>query len=131
MTPDREASRQPCDRVLIVDDNADMLETMRDVLELGGSTVATAPSAEEADRILAAGFDPSVVVLDVRLGGGESGEDWARRIRAAHPSLPIVIMSGDVRELRRLRDDVDAALSKPFQPDRLLEILSELCGEPA
>ena len=131
MAPERPTLPEPCDRVLVVDDSTDMLEAMRDLLELGGSTVATATSAEAADRILAGGFDPNVVVLDLRLGGGESGEAYARRLRAEHPSLPIVAMSGDVGKLRRLRADVDAAVSKPFRPERLLELLSELCADPA
>lgn len=119
---------RPCERVLVVNDNPDMLATMKDVLELGGARVITATSRQQADGILVGGFDPSVIVLDVRLGGGDRGDDYARTLRATHPDLPVVLMSGDVHELRRLDPDVDATISKPFDIDRLFEILSELCA---
>lgn len=117
--------------MLVVDDNADMLATMKDVLELGGAIVATATSRAEADRLLAAGFDPSVVVVDVRLGGGERGDRYAEALQAAHPATPVVLMSGDVHELHRLGPHVDATVAKPFDIDRLLEVLAELCAKRA
>jgi CheY-like chemotaxis protein len=119
---------QPCERVLVVDDNRDMLGSMKDVLELGGARVATATSREQADSIIAGGFDPSVVVLDVRLGGGDRGDDYAHALQATRPGTPIVLMSGDVHELRRLDDEVDATIPKPFDIDRLFEVLSEMCA---
>lgn len=118
-----------------MDDNADMVATMRDVLELEGATVRTATSSAEAEEILARGFQPSVVVVDVRLGGGEAGDAFARRLQAdpRHAAVPVVLMSGDVHELRRLGGVGGvggATLAKPFDVEHLLALLSEMCADP-
>jgi CheY-like chemotaxis protein len=126
-------SLQACERILVVDDHDDMLETLREVLELEGARVETAASAHEADRVLDGGFRPSVVLVDVRLGGGESGDEYARRLRETPRTaiVPVVLMSGDVRELRRLGPLADGTLVKPFEMERLFEVLSEMCREHA
>lgn len=129
MAADGRSPAPPCDRVLVVDDNRDMLTTMQDALELGGAQVVTASTLEEADRVLAGGFEPSVVVLDVRLGGGVRGDEYARALHATRPSTPIVLMSGDVHELRRLGSEADATLTKPFDVDRLYQTLSDMCSQ--
>jgi CheY-like chemotaxis protein len=124
-------SPHPCERILVVDDHDDMRETLREVLELEGARVETAASAHDADRVLDAGFRPSVVLIDVRLGGGESGDEYGRRLRETPrtASVPVVLMSGDVRELRRLGPLANATLVKPFEMERLFELLSEMCRE--
>jgi CheY-like chemotaxis protein len=126
-------SVQPCERVLVVDDNPDMLATLRDLIEIAGATAATATSPEEADRVLAQGFEPSVILVDVRLGRGERGDELAHRMRAdpRFAGVPIILMSGDIHELRRVADQVgaDATVEKPFDVDRLFEMLSDMCGE--
>lgn len=122
------AVASPCERILVMDDNADMVESLRDVLELQGADVATALSPADADRVLAGGFNPSVFLLDLRLGPNESGAEYVRRLRAEprYQSIPIVAMSGDPVGLRRL-DAVDRKLMKPFHLEHLLEALEELC----
>jgi two-component system CheB/CheR fusion protein len=133
LVPTAASSLHPCERILVVDDHDDILETLRDVLELEGAHVETAASAHEADRVLDAGFRPSVVVVDVRLGGGESGEEYARRLQDAPrtASVPVVLMSGDVHELRRLGPVADATLVKPFEMEQLFGVLAEMCREHA
>jgi CheY-like chemotaxis protein len=114
----------PCERVLVVDDSPDMLMSMRELLELEGTRVATATSCDDADAVVADGFDPNVIVVDVLLGGGDRGDEYARAFRALHPATRIVLMSGDIHALRQLETDVDATLRKPFHVEELLEILS-------
>lgn len=119
-----------CDRILVVDDNEDMLDSLREILELGGATVATARSADEAEDALATGFRPSIVVADLKLGSGDRGEDFIARLRD-DPTLrgiPIVVMSGSANELRRVDASADRALVKPFDVERFFEVLNELCG---
>ncbi len=73
-------ARPPCERVLVVDDNEGMLDSMEDALE-SGATVCTATSSDEAFAILASGSDVSGVVVDVRLARGEHGARLAERLR--------------------------------------------------
>ncbi len=121
-------SASPCERILVLDDNADMVESLRDVLELQGAEVATALSPAEADRVLEAGFKPSVFLLDLRLGPSESGAEYVQRLRAdpRYQSISVVAMSGDPVGLQRL-DAVEKKLMKPFHLEHLLEALEELC----
>ncbi len=54
-------------KILIVDDDRDLLSSLRDLLEPEGYEVATASDPESARRI-AAEFRPEVALLDVKLG---------------------------------------------------------------
>ena len=77
-------------RLLVVDDDASIRETLE--LHFGGlgHDVATASSAEEALGLLAS-FDPMLVVTDVRMGGMEADQalahfvDRVLRRRPRHP----------------------------------------------
>ncbi len=119
----------PCRRVLVVDDNDDMLATMREVLELRGMEVVTSTSSSDADRILGNGFEPNVIVLDLLLGDGERGDAYARRLRAnpCAVKVPIVIMSG-ANSLDAQIDPEVVTLAKPFDIDKLYELLSDVCA---
>lgn len=77
-------------RVLVVEDDADMRESIREALTLGGFVVAEAASGVAAiERIGAEEFD--VVVTDIRLPG-PSGTDVARTARTcSHPPTVILI----------------------------------------
>lgn len=124
-------SVRPCERVLVIDDDPDMLASMKDVLEFGGATVATATSAREAESLLGDGFSPSVIVLDLRLGGDETGDALAERLKNDERlgEIPIVAMSGDASFLRRIdKGIVDAKLRKPFDLQHLFETLQQLCA---
>jgi CheY-like chemotaxis protein len=118
-----------CDRILLVDDNRDMLDSLKEILEEGGSTVEVAGTAEEAERVLCSGFMPSVFVLDLRLGAGESGEAFASRLRAdpRYSATPIVLASGDCDALAEI-GTVDRKLAKPFGIDTLFRTISEVCS---
>lgn len=124
-------NRTHCERVLLVDDDQDTLDTLREVLLLvGAKEVQCAPSIAEAERILGAGFKPSAVVLDLLLDGGAPGETLGARIKGdpAYASVPIVAVSGDQRRLRVVARRFDRVFLKPIDPDRLLAALDELCG---
>ncbi len=118
--------------MLVVNDNEDLLATMRDVLELGGATVQTAISSKEALAILASGFDPTVFVIDLILGGGERGQNFARLLRSdrRYAHKPIVFLSGDIHQLRMSDPALaDATVGKPFGIDELFAILTDLCAK--
>jgi PAS domain S-box-containing protein len=86
--PSPEAGR----RVLVVDDNADVVEVMGDLLRISGFEVAVAHDAPEALR-LAGRFDPEVAVLDIGLPVMD-GYELARRLRLANPELRLVAVTG-------------------------------------
>jgi len=117
-----------CDRILVLDDNRDMLASLREVLEEGGSTVETATSIQEAERRLDTGFQPMAFLLDLRLSDNESGETFAKRLRSdpRYSATPIVLFSGDDHALDE-QSVADKKLTKPFGIDNLFQALSEVC----
>jgi DNA-binding response OmpR family regulator len=115
--------------VLILDDDHDTLMSLGEVLAIEGvSVVQGAETIAEAERILADGFLPSAVVLDLRLRS-ETGEDFARRLRGdpVYSAVPIIALSGDPTAVRSIGNAVDRALLKPAGPEELLTALREVC----
>lgn len=80
-------------RVMVVDDNAGFRESLLSLLAAGDlEVVAEACTGYEALDIVE-GVDPDVVLMDVRMPGID-GIETTRRLKAAHPHLGIVALSG-------------------------------------
>ena len=75
---------------LVVDDEALVRWTLRDLLEQRGCRVREAGTAAGARAGLAAA--PDLVLLDVRLPDGD-GLDLLRQVRATAPDTPVILMS--------------------------------------
>jgi DNA-binding response OmpR family regulator len=122
----------PGRRVLLVDDDKDLLTALSGVLRQGGYEVITALDAVAA-MSAAVKLRPHVIVLDVGLPGGE-GPVVMRRMHAL-PQLagvPVVLMSG--RDPERYREEALASgavayLTKPFGADELVAALRGALGE--
>jgi PAS domain S-box-containing protein len=115
-------------RVLVVEDNVDSAETLRDALELGGRVVHI---AHDGDQGLAAArtFEPDVILCDLGLPV-TSGYELARRLRANPvPSRPLLVaLTGyaspeDVAEARDA--GFDHHLAKPLSLDILERLLRD------
>jgi CheY-like chemotaxis protein len=79
-------------RVLVVDDDPGIRETMWDILTLEGYEVQLAESGEEAvERYRAEHF--SIVLLDVNMGG-ISGIEALRQIRTQDPEVRAIMITG-------------------------------------
>ena len=78
--------------ILCVDDEKNPLTLRKMVLERAGYQVLTAPSAEEAMRILAVNH-VDLVVSDY-LMPGVVGTELAKQIKKSYPEIPFVLLSG-------------------------------------
>lgn len=109
------------ERVLVVDDDPKILSMMRRGLIFAGYEVDLAESGEQAlDKTL--GDLPDMVILDVMLPGID-GIEVCRRLRAAEPRLPILLLTARDRVPDRvagLDAGADDYLIKPFAFDELL-----------
>lgn len=122
--------------ILVVDDEADVLEAISRTCRLAGHNVTTARGATEALRLCVDhSFD--VVVLDYIMPS-MTGIELLNRIRAHQPAIRSVIVSGKIdaqvpEEMiaAELRESVeaDAYLHKPLSNDVLLETVSDLVKE--
>jgi CheY-like chemotaxis protein len=112
--------------VLVVDDDADVLDAVAEALLQEGFTVRQARGGAAALDVLQTEGTPGVVLLDVRMDrmDGSSVSGWMR----THPTLrgvPIIFMTGD----RRFRPGDGAhVLEKPFDLADLLDALRRVLG---
>lgn len=114
-------------KILYVEDNDDLRETIGMLLEGEGRHIETCADGEKAlARWEQHKFD--VLITDVSLPG-ISGTDLARAVLATDPACWVVLCSGyDFRHgLERLGPNV-RALSKPFEPDELDTLLTEIAS---
>lgn len=120
-------------RDLVVDDDAAVRGLITRQLARLEWDVTSCAGGLDALRQLAthpAGFD--VLLTDVRMPALD-GPELARRVRALVPSLPIVLMSGETAGLTRdlvLPGRPWLFLEKPFDGDRLLEVLERAMTPP-
>lgn len=121
-------------RILVVDDEREVAQIARRVLERSGYEVHVAHGGAEAERWLAsAERAPDLIVLDVTLGG-ESGVEVARRLAARHPGMRLLFVSTWVS--RAQPEPVAGALrtgllSKPYDPAQLLGAVQRLLDPDA
>jgi two-component system KDP operon response regulator KdpE len=107
-------------RVLVVDDEPQIVRGLKIILRSAGYTVEAAENKADALALLAA-RPPDALVLDLVLPDGE-GVEVCREVRQ-WSALPIVVLSavGDEREkVRALDAGADDYVTKPFGTDELL-----------
>ena len=115
--------------VLLVEDEADVRELARRILERSGYHVVTVASAREALLIAEGSTQLACVVTDVVMPGGMSGVEMGERLARSRPGLPVLYMSGYTDDARFHASDNSSALpflGKPFQPTDLLERVQDL-----
>ena len=103
-------------RILVVDDEQDLLEILKFNLETEGYEVATASSAEEAIEMDIASFD--LLLLDVMMGG-MSGFAMARKLKEnpLNANVPIIFLTARDTEndtVTGFNLGADDYISKPF-----------------
>jgi len=117
--PTAEAPETPL-RILVIDDDLRVRETLADTLEAHGHTVLQASGGEEALRLLAAGESVDLVLTDLGMPD-MTGWDVARAVREGWPALPVGLVTGwgeqdlPPEEMSR----VSFVIPKPFEYTRL------------
>ncbi|MCA1585147.1 MAG: response regulator transcription factor [Acidobacteria bacterium] len=108
-------------RILVIEDEPQMLLGLRDNLELEGYDVATAADGEEG-LTTAASFNPDLVILDVMLPK-KNGFDVCRELRVRSSATPIVMLtarSAETDKVLGLELGADDYVTKPFSITELL-----------
>lgn len=120
------AAQRVCCRVLLVEDNDDVRQMTREVLELEGHVVYEAATGAHG-LALATQLAPDAVLLDIGLPDID-GYDIARRLRAtAGPGLVLIALSGHAEDSSRARAaGFNAHIIKPAGVDQVVRLLDEL-----
>ena len=116
-------------KLLVVDDDPDILDLMKAVLEAYHLTVEIASNGQEAlDRVKAARPDGIFLDLCMPVMDGYTALDL---LRHEYPALPIVVITasqtGDIVQRMRTRG-AQGCLLKPFDPHDLRAILRDAFG---
>jgi CheY-like chemotaxis protein len=119
---------------MVVEDDDTIRQLITVNLELEGFEVVTATDGQEALEQVKS-LAPDVVTLDVmmpRLDGWET----AARLRADEETqhIKLVLLSARAQQADLQRGEqigVDAYLTKPFDPDQLIDIVRRLAGDTA
>src|SRR4030081_188070 len=121
-----KAANSPSPKVVLVDDDRDLLQLVGMRLTAAGYAVTAVQSGEAALSALSVSR-PQVVVTDLRMAGMD-GMALFDAIHRDSPSLPVVILTahGTIPEaVMATRRGVFSFLTKPFEPKVLLETVAE------
>jgi two-component system, chemotaxis family, chemotaxis protein CheY len=116
-------------RILVVDDDVDIVEALFDALSDEGHAVAVAHDGLEALRYLAAEPPPCLILLDWMMPRCDG--PTFRRQQLADPALatiPVVLLTADPRVAEKAREiGAIAHLRKPIDLEDLLAIIARHC----
>ena len=124
-------------KILLVDDDADLVSAFEAILYSRGFNVITAMNRREGLEKLES-EKPDLAILDVMMDDEHDGFIMAREIKKTHPELPIIMLTG-ISEVTGVNFRAAAAdpdwlpadeyLDKPVQPDELVSCIEELLNK--
>lgn len=119
-------------KVLVVDDEPNIVLSIEFLMEQAGFDVISALDGEQALECVAAN-EPDVVLLDISLPG-ISGFDVLEALRShtATVQLPVIMLTAHGREAEREKGfalGANAYITKPFSTQALVEKVQTLLGE--
>jgi CheY-like chemotaxis protein len=115
-------------KILVVDDDIDLLEQVATILTGDGYEVRQAQGQEEAEELLT-GFIPDLAVLDLMMENMDSGFVLCHNIKKLYPGTPVIILTAvqaatglDFKARSAEAGswvNADCLLDKPVRPEQL------------
>ncbi len=119
----------PLKTVLVVDDEPVLRSIVREILHEEGYAVVEAADGQGLLEIMAR-ERPALVLMDVMMPGVDGREAYRQlRSRPEHQDVPVVMMSAAVQS-NGLDPSISGFLAKPFDLNRLVELVVRLIGHP-
>ena len=108
--------------IMIIEDDADIRELMKIVLEADGYSVDVAGDGIDAFDHLKAGTKPTLILLDLMMPRMD-GEQFMKEVRSTRFSkIPVVIISGHCLGPKKARElEAASCLTKPVEFSELLK----------
>ena len=126
-------------RIVVVDDDADIRDSLKAILQARGYAVATAANRKEGLESIQREY-PELIILDVMMDSWQDGIEMARELKkdSEVQDIPILMLTGVRKEtginLKGAAGDpewlpVSGFLDKPIQPDLLVAEVERLLDE--
>lgn len=113
--------------ILVVDDEPELLDLLREILEMNGHTVLVASSGHEALDVWEINAEQiDLLITDLTLPQGMSGVVLAEKLLAQKPGLKVIYNSGYDRVLVTEKYSLPQEaifMKKPFNPDALARMV--------
>lgn len=125
--PNNKKINTKSERILIVDDEENMLTTLADILVDEGYKVSTAGTGEEAVEICSKEAH-EIILMDVRMPGIDGVEAF-RQIRRHQEGVRVILMSAysiDALKEAAIDDGAIAFLSKPLDLEKVISLVGEV-----
>jgi CheY-like chemotaxis protein len=120
--------------ILCIDDDQDILASLRVILESRGYRVVTAATAAEGSTACAAAR-PDLIIVDLMMEEIDSGMTFVERLRQSGNAAPVYVLSSTGDYLFGATDTgalgVSGVFQKPVNPVVLLSVLERKLGKPA
>jgi len=117
--------------ILCIDDDPDIRESLRMILEANGYVHVGAATAEEGVRVFKQA-NPDLVIVDLMMEEVDAGANFVRELKLLGCSVPIYLLSsvGDSLSMSvsPTQLGLDGVLQKPVAPATLLTLLREKLG---
>lgn len=107
--------------ILIIEDNRDLIEYLREILSQERYSVYTATTGIKGRKLFFS-INPSLVLLDLHLPDIQ-GEQLRAEFKDMEPDIPIIILTADTDSdsvARNLKRGADDYIKKPFTSDELI-----------
>lgn len=121
--------------LMLVDDNADLLDFLKESLQSEFREILLASSGNKAMKMLESGKVPDLIVSDVNMSDGD-GYKLCKEIkdREKYSHIPVVLLSAHRQEESQnesYKIGAEAFLPKPFEIDTLLELVRNILARKA
>lgn len=118
-------------QIMVVEDDADLLEVLSETLVTAGYGVAYAKDGSDALKLLEKQrFD--LVVSDIQMPNMD-GHSLLKKVKENHPDLPVMLMTayGSIQQaVDAMRDGAIDYMVKPFEAEVLVNMVSRYAGQP-
>lgn len=111
-------------KILVVDDDPDIVEFLQELLELEGYTVVTTDKAEYVDK-LHSGNLPDLILLDMLLSG-KDGREIVKQLKGQEETkhIPVIMFSAHPSaEATARQAGADDFIAKPFEMDEMVKMV--------
>jgi len=121
-------------KFLVVDDEPDVVDQVKELFELRNYSVVTATSGTKALEMVKK-ENPNIMILDIRMPD-ISGMDVLKEVRKTYPKIRVIMLTGVEDETTKsmaIGLGASGYLTKPYSYSELLEmsrkLIQEICQE--